>query len=127
MTAPNPTPLPEERAAVRRKRLSSAVLFALGCFLLMVVLLDEPYLRARARLVAPFGILSGLLGMLWPKAVVDPKAVVGPTPDDRPRIVPNDADTRARAVGCGVGLVGFLLGLAWLVYGIVEWSNRGGQ
>lgn len=112
------------RKAVRRKRLYALILLAVGGFLLWLTVFDT-YLRPLARLVAPFGILYGLLGLLWPRAMVDP--ITEPsTPGQDRRVIPSDADRQATVFGCGVGVLAMIIGITWLTVGIVQWVTRGG-
>ena len=113
------------RRALRRKRLFALVLLTVGGMLLVLTVYDT-YLRPLARLVAPFGILYGLLGLLWPRAMVDPitESTQLSHSEIAPRVMPSDADRHATMFGCGVGLLALLIGLAWLVIGIVQWLSR---
>lgn len=112
------------RKAARRKRLYALILLAVGGFLLWLTVFDT-YLRPLARLVAPFGILYGLLGLLWPRAMVGP--ITEPhVPGQERRVIPSDADRQATVFGCGVGVLAMLIGITWLTVGIVQWVTRGG-
>ena len=122
---PGSTTTAPSRRARRRKRLFALLLLAVGGLLLVLTVYDT-YLRPLARLVAPFGILYGLLGLLWPRAMVDP--LTDPArvsdPDAARRVMTSDADRQATLFGCGVGVIALIIGLAWLGIGIVQWLSR---
>ena len=88
----------------RRKRLIAATLLAVGGVLLWLTTHDI-YLRPLARLVAPFGVLYGLMGLVWPRAMVDPLTEPA-EPGDGKRAIPSNADRQATVFGCGVGVLG---------------------
>lgn len=119
-----PTLTRNARKAIRRKRLVAAILLAVGGFLLWLTVYDF-YLRPLARLVSPFGILYGLLGLLWPRAMVDPITQPG-EPGEGRRVIPSDADRQATIFGCGVGVLALIIGVTWLTVGIVQWMTRAG-
>ena len=106
----------------RRKRLIAATLLAVGGVLLWLTTHDI-YLRPLARLVAPFGVLYGLMGLVWPRAMVDPLTEPA-EPGDGKRAIPSNADRQATVFGCGVGVLAMVVGVGWLVVGIVQWVSR---
>lgn len=119
-----PTITRQARKAVRRKRLIAAILLAVGGGLLYLTVFDT-YIRPLARLVAPFGVLYGALGLMWPRAMVDPITEPG-APGEGRRVIPSDADRQATVFGCGVGVLALVIGIGWLTVGIVQWLTREG-